>query len=249
MDTLREAVFSYVKSKYGSTVEYPWMRYPDYAVFRHEDNRKWYAVVMDVERKRIGVPGEGCVDTVAVKTGDLFLNDLLKKEEGFRQAYHFGRGDWLTVLLDGTVQLERIEDLIDRSYRATASAKTRQKIRPPKEWVIPSNPKYYDIVGAFRQQKEISWKQGKGIKSGDTVFMYVGQPYSAILYQCLVTQTDIPYQFEREGLRIDGLMKIRLQREYDPKEFTFERLNQDYGIFAVRGPRGIPASLSRDLKK
>ena len=249
METVREAVFSYVKVKYKSAIEYPWMRYPDYAVFRHEDNRKWYGVVMEVEREKLGIPGEGSVDTIAVKTGDLLLHDLLKREHGFYQAYHFGRGDWLTVLLDGTVPMDQIEELIDRSYIATASSKTRQKIRPPKEWVIPSNPKYYDIVSAFSQEKEISWKQGKGIKKGDTVFIYVGQPYSAIMYRCLVTQTDIPYRFEREGLKINGLMRIRLQRKYDPERFSFERLNNEYGIFAVRGPRGIPASLSRDLKQ
>lgn len=165
------------------------------------------------------------------------------------QAFHFGHGDWLSVLLDGTVPMNQIRDLIDRSFMATASAKTKQALRPPKEWVVPSNPKYYDIVSAFEQSKEISWKQGKGIKKGDTVYMYVGQPYSAILYQCKVTATDIPYRFEREGLKIMALMKIRLEKRYPTDAFTFERLNNDYQIFAVRGPRGIPASLSEDLKK
>ena len=34
-------------------------------------------------------------------------------------------------------------------------------MRPPKEWIIPANPKYYDIQAAFRTSKEIDWKQGK----------------------------------------------------------------------------------------
>ena len=51
----------------------------------------------------------------------------------------------------------------------TASAKTRQKVRPPKEWIIPANPKYYDIVGAFKVADEIDWKQGAGIKKGDGI--------------------------------------------------------------------------------
>ena len=56
----------------------------------------------------------------------------------------------------------------------------------PKEWIIPSNPKYFDIVHAFDHVDEINWKQGAGIKKGDTVFMYVGAPVSAVLYKCRV---------------------------------------------------------------
>jgi hypothetical protein len=44
-------------------------------------------------------------------------------------------------------------------------------------------------------------------------------------------------------------MKIQLLKRYKPSRFTFERLRDEYGIFAVRGPRGIPHSLSQALKK
>ena len=37
--TVREKVYGYVKRKYGSEPEYLWRRFPDYAIFRHEDNR------------------------------------------------------------------------------------------------------------------------------------------------------------------------------------------------------------------
>ena len=87
------------------------------------------------------------------------------------------------------------------------------------------------------------------IKKGDTVFLYVGAPVSAILYKCRVTETDIPYQFRREGLTIKSLMKIRLQKRYDPERFPFAVLNDRYHIYAVRGPRGVPEDLSADLKR
>lgn len=35
---------------------------------------------------------------------------------------------------------------------------------------------------------------------------------------------------------------------YTPEKFTFDVLKEEYGIFAVRGPRGIPSSLSEALK-
>ena len=246
--TLRDRVFDYVRTKYQSEIEYPWMRYPSYGVFRHADNRKWYGVVMDIPRSKLGLSGESIADVLDVKPGDLFLMDLLLKREGFFPGYHMNRGNWISVILDGTVSFDEICDLIDRSYAATASARTRKAIRPPREWLIPSNLKYYDSVHAFDGTDEIGWKQGAGIKTGDIVFMYIGAPVSAILYKCIVTKTDIPYRFAKGGLTIRSLMNIRLLKRYAPDKFTFEVLNNEYGIFAVRGPRGVPHSLSEALK-
>ncbi len=152
------------------------------------------------------------------------------------------------MLLDGSVKQEQVFDLIDASFLATASAKKKQKIRPPKEWIIPSNPKYYDIIHAFDDTDEIEWKQGSGIKAGDTVYMYVGSPVSAILYKCKVTEADIPYSYQDENLTIKALMKIKLLKRYKPDKFTFVVLKEEYGIYAIRGPRGITNSLSEALK-
>ena len=131
----------------------------------------------------------------------------------------------------------------------TASKQKKQKMRPPKEWIIPANPGYYDIVHAFDDVREIEWKQGRGIKSGDTVFIYAGAPVSAVLYKCRVMETDIPYHYSDENLTITEVMRIKLQKRYKPSQFTFEKLKEKYGIYAVRGPRGIPDSLSEALKK
>jgi len=79
--------------------------------------------------------------------------------------------------------------------------------------------------------------------------MYVAAPVSAVLYKCKVMETDIPYEHENKYITIRALMKIKLQKRYAPDRFTFGVLKEEYGIFAVRGPRGIPNSLSTALKK
>lgn len=240
---MRLSIYEYVKKQYGSEPEYLWMKYPDYAVFRHSDNNKWYAIVMNISRSKLGLEGEDTVDILNVKMTDPLFADTLIQEDGFFRGYHISRGNWVSVLLDGTVPLNRITSLIDTSYKATASARKKQKIRPPKEWIIPANPKYYDIIHAFDNKDVIDWKQGAGIKKGDTVYMYVGAPVSAVLYRCIVTETDIPYEYKGK-VNITALMKIELQKRYPPKKFTFRRLNDEFDIYAVRGPRGIPDSLS-----
>ena len=123
----------------------------------------------------------------------------------------------------------------------------KPKVRPPKEWVVPANPKFYDIIHAFDNAEVIDWKQGSGILVGDTVYMYVAAPVSAILYKCEVLETDIPFSFADENLTIRALMKIKLIRRYIPDAFTFEKLKDNYGVTAIRGPRGIPENLSRKL--
>ena len=245
----REELFRYVKKKYKSDVEYLWARFPNYAIFRHKDNQKWYGMIMDIPRFKLGLDDDDIVDVLNVKLDSPLLVDLLTQQKGFFPGYHISRGNWVSILLDGTVSMREICDLLDRSYQVTASPETKKALRPPKEWIIPSNPQYYDIVHAFDNTREITWKQGSGIKKGDTVFLYVGSPISAILYKCKVTETDIPYRFQREGLTIKSLMRIRLMKRYDPSRFTFEKLKEHYRIFAVRGPRGIPENLSEDLKR
>ena len=204
---------------------------------------------MEMQRDKLGFSGTEYVDVVNLKIDDMFFRDMIIRENGILPAYHMNKMHWITVLLDGTVAEEKIFELIDMSFLATASAKKKEKVRPPKEWIIPSNPKYYDIIHAFDNTDVIDWKQGAGIKKGDMIFMYVGAPVSAILYKCKVTETNIPYQYQDKNLTITALMKIKLLRRYDPSQFTFDVLKSEYGIYAVRGPRGIPNSLSEALEK
>ena len=44
-------------------------------------------------------------------------------------------------------------------------------------------------------------------------------------------------------------MKIKLLKRYKPDKFTFDVLKDEYGIYAIRGPRGITNSLSAALNK
>ena len=44
-------------------------------------------------------------------------------------------------------------------------------------------------------------------------------------------------------------MKIKLIKRYNPEKFTFDVLKDKYGVFAIRGPRSVPHSLSESLKQ
>ena len=246
--TLREDILQYVHEKYKTEPEYLWRRFPRYIVLRRGDNHKWYGIIMDVPRENLGLHGKERVDILNVKLSDPSYADMLTRQEGYFKGYHISRGNWISVLLDGTVAMKDIQSLIDESFIITSKKYRRAKERPPREWLIPANPKYYDVLHAFDEKDEIDWKQGNGVIVGDMVFMYAAAPVSSILYRCKVTKTDIPYDYSEGGLTIKALMKIKLTKRYKSDEFPFTLLKEEYGIYAIRGPRGIPHSLSEALK-
>lgn len=118
MSTLIKDVFDYAANTYGVEPDYPFSTAPTYAVLRHLSNRKWFALIGDVRRDRLGLSGEGKVDIINVKC-DPILSGSLLMQEGYYPAYHMNHESWITILLDGTVPLEEICQLLDLSYELT----------------------------------------------------------------------------------------------------------------------------------
>ena len=97
----------------------------NYEVFRHANSKKWFAVVMDVPKFRLGLDGEELIDVVNLKCDSVLVGSLLC-ESGFFPAYHMSKGSWITVALDGTIPDDKIKMLLDMSYHLT------DKINKPK---------------------------------------------------------------------------------------------------------------------
>lgn len=109
----------YIASSYSTEPEYLWIRYPNYEVFRHAGNGKWFAAIMDVPGDKLGLPGKELIDIADFKC-DPALISLLLEEKGFFPAYHMNKKNWITAALDGSADDERIKALLDMSYNATA---------------------------------------------------------------------------------------------------------------------------------
>lgn len=212
------------------------------------------------------------VDVINIKINPLKLQELLLNPSIYL-AYHMSHQKWISIVLDDTLSDDMLMSLISESFDLVAignSKHQRQRSRTcigtgcnqlcsdqahlndgnisnSKEWLIPANPKYYNIEDAFKNQNIILWKQGRGIIVGDIVHMYAAAPYSAILYTCEVVEIDIPYDKKHKDINISALMRIKLVRSYDPSTYTLAVL-RTYGVTAIRGPRGIPNTLSEALK-
>lgn len=116
----RQAVFQWVKRQYGTEPDYPWQ--DENAVLRHRKNRKWYGLIMSVERSRLGLSGEGQAEVLNVKC-DPELGGALRTRPGFLPAYHMNKTQWISILLDGTVPEKEIKSLLELSYGLTEPKK------------------------------------------------------------------------------------------------------------------------------
>lgn len=116
----RQEIFQWVKEQYGTEPDYPWQ--DANAVLRHKKNRKWYGLIMSVERDKLGLSGAGETEVLNLKC-DPELIGFLRTRPGFLPAYHMNKSQWISILLDGSVPGEEIRNLIRMSYGLTEPKK------------------------------------------------------------------------------------------------------------------------------
>lgn len=128
----REFVLRFCKEKYGTEPEYLWMDEPTFAVLRHGDNKKWYALLMSVSRSKLGVSDsadakdpDAKADILNVKCDPTLVSSLVS-EPGYRVAYHMNKTKWLSIYLDGRVSPQQIAYLLDLSFKLTQNKSARK---------------------------------------------------------------------------------------------------------------------------
>jgi len=119
-------VFDYAKRTYQSLPEHLWAKYPNYAVLRHHDNKKWYAVIMNVPGEKLGLEGTEEVDIMDLKCEPEMIGPL-RMTKGILAGYHMNKGNWISVLLDGSVDETMIFHLLDMSFSLTEDKKKKVK--------------------------------------------------------------------------------------------------------------------------
>lgn len=110
-----EELHDYIASQYGAEPGYLFRRDPTIAIFKRPDNKKWFAATKDIEYKTLGIERDGHVGIVNVKLDPLIVANL-ETREGFCPAYHMNHDNWITILLDGSVEDEEIYTFLDMSF-------------------------------------------------------------------------------------------------------------------------------------
>lgn len=123
----RKELEEYIRNYYGVGSDYPWIKYPDYEVFRHTSNKKWFALIMDLPKNKLGLPEKDILSVVNFKCDPILVDSLLIKK-GYFPAYHMNKSGWITVALDGSVPDNEIKMLLNMSFEATAPKIPRSKV-------------------------------------------------------------------------------------------------------------------------
>ena len=53
MKTIREDIYKLIFDEYSVEPEFPWSDAPNACIFRHSDNRKWFAIIMSVKNSSL----------------------------------------------------------------------------------------------------------------------------------------------------------------------------------------------------
>ena len=241
------ALLEYAAARWGTAPERPWLRRPEVLALRHTDSRRCYALFYTLPRQRLGLPGGDAAALLELKCHPALAGSL-RGQPGVFPPQHMRRDGWLALLLDGSVPADQLRFLLEQSFVRTASSRERALDRSmgPRIWLVPANPKYFDLEAAFEQADTVLWKQSSPVAVGDTVYMYLAAPVSAIRYRCQALEVDIPCQ-DDGPLHVRRLMRLRLDHRYDPACFPLARL-QALGVRTVRGPRGVPPALLEALE-
>jgi len=109
-------VLDHIRAQYGAQPEYLWVRLPKAAALRHAASGKWFAALMlDMPRSTLRLPGEGCVDILNLKCDPLLIASLVDGAH-YLPAYHMNKQHWISLVLDGSIPFEEVCSLVDLSY-------------------------------------------------------------------------------------------------------------------------------------
>ena len=120
----KQQFFEYCSNTYGTSPDYPFDEDFETAVFRHSDNRKWFALSMQVSRRKFGLDSDEVIDVVNLKLPtDMFGS--FGSADGVYPAYHMNKLHWISVLLPDAPD-DVVKFLLNSSFEAT---KTKRKKR------------------------------------------------------------------------------------------------------------------------
>lgn len=109
-------VIAYIQNTYGDTPEYLWEKFPDNAVFRRKDSRKWYGALLTVSKAKLSLHGDGIAEILDLKAEPAEIEAIVDGRS-YYPGYHMNKKHWFTALLDGSVPMEELQRRIDESYR------------------------------------------------------------------------------------------------------------------------------------
>ena len=122
----KQDFFELCSSSYLTQPDYPFDEDFETAVFRHNDNRKWFVLSMQVSRRKFGIDSDEVIDVVNLKLPTEMFGSF-GAADGVYPAYHMNKLHWISVLLPDAPN-DVVQFLLNASFEATKS-KIKQRKR------------------------------------------------------------------------------------------------------------------------
>ena len=121
----KQEFLEYCLNTYGTSPDYPFNEDFETAVLRHTNNRKWYAIVMRVPRRKFGFDSDEVIDVVNLKL-PMEMFGSFGVADGVYPAYHMNKLHWISILLPDASD-DIVQFLANVSFEATKSSKKKSK--------------------------------------------------------------------------------------------------------------------------
>lgn len=121
----KQEFFKYCYDEYGVTPDYPFENDFETAVLRHIDNHKWFALLMHISRRKLGVDSDEIIDVVNLKL-PIEMFGSFDASDGVYPAYHMNKLHWISVSLPDTPN-DVIQFLLNASFESTKAKKNVKK--------------------------------------------------------------------------------------------------------------------------
>ena len=125
---------------YGTSPDYPFDEDFETAVLRHADNRKWYALVMRVSRRKFGFDSDEVIDVVNLKLPTEMFRSF-GAADGVYPAYHMNKLHWISVLLPDAPD-DVVQFLVNVSFEVTKRSKSKKGERSDHYSEAQKNKEY-----------------------------------------------------------------------------------------------------------
>ncbi len=222
------ALIDYIREHYGDHPSFEFKRNPDISAIRSHKTGEWYAFLLNLNGR----------ETIYLKLPEERVAQLIQKD-GILKSTFLSEKRWIVIPLEDKLTLEEIIPYLQEAH----DAENKQS-----HWLIPANPEYYDIIGAFEKSDTSLWKQKGKIYVGDIIYLYLAAPISAILFRCEVIENNIPYSFTGSEGKTEKAFRMKLIKKYRQDELPISLL-REHGITWIRGPRRLPDSLVKEIQR
>ena len=108
-------VIDYIRSKYNDELEFLWKDYPNCAIARRKDNKKWYLIIAAIPKNKLGLKSDEIVEIIDLRADKEQISKILNQNNIYK-GWHMNKKSWITIILDGSIKDNELCQKIDESY-------------------------------------------------------------------------------------------------------------------------------------